>query len=313
VILSTQKILEGALMLIGVLDPEATTQEPASTYQTALEVFNDMIGSWNLENLLVYTVNATTFPFVPGQQRYQLGSTNPFTCNVLGNTLTVLQGQPSMQNGATLTVPGLPSGTTIVGLITGNEYQISYTAPAPLTQVQGGVNLGTNWNYPRPTRVDRVSVQFPGSSGLVVELPVPVVDVEHWQSVTVKGVQTGVVPTLCYNDTNFPYMDLSFWPIPSQPCSAVLYTWDQLQEAASLTDLVQVPQGYNEALKYNLAVRLAPLFERDPAPSVVQMAIRSKANINDINNGVPVMSLDACYGHGKSWSIGLRSRGFMVP
>jgi hypothetical protein len=298
-------------MMLGVIDPENSNSEPESGYQNALIALNDMIGSWNLENLLVYAVNINTFTFVAGQQVYQVGSQNPFVANILGSTMTVTAGTPIVEPGATLIAGGVPPSTTVTGLLTGNQYGLSWTAPNPITQVQAGLCIGTNWNIPRPTRIQSCSVLYPGAAGQQVEIPISIIDVDHWQSISVKSIES-IFPTAVYNDTNYPYMNLYFYPVPATSCNCVLYTWDQLEEVTGLISLIDVPQGYNEALKYNMAVRLAPYYGVEPSQTVVQMAIRSKSNINDINSGIPIMTID-CFGRNGTGSIGLKSRGFNVP
>jgi hypothetical protein len=74
------------------------------------------------------------------------------------------------------------------------------------------------------------------------------------------------------------------WPTPTVDTNdLVIYRPDQLSEFADLTTEYQVPNGYEEALVYNLAIRLAAPFGRQIPPDVDMMAKKSLANIKRAN------------------------------
>jgi hypothetical protein len=58
-----------------------------------------------------------------------------------------------------------------------------------------------------------------------------------------------------------------------------LYPWQPLAQFADLTTTVSFPPGYAEALRFNLAVRLAPEYGRPTPPEVAAIARTSKAKI----------------------------------
>ena len=273
-----------------------------------------MIGSWNLENLLVYAVNIQTFPLSVGTQTYTLGFNSSFIGSISGTSLTTTTVPTTpLAIGQQITgIPGL-TGNTMVFISggSGTSWTLSFNCGTVPSQTFGNC-VGNNFSVPRPARVQRCSIQYSTSSPLPIELAIPIVNLDQWQSTTVKQV-TSAFPTLMYNDTNFPSMNLYFWPVPSTACNVILYTWDMLSEASNYNQTIEVPQGYNEALKYNLAIRLAPYYDREPSATIVKMAIASKANINDINNGIPIMSFDAAWQRSRGYSEGLKSRGFFVP
>ena len=67
----------------------------------------------------------------------------------------------------------------------------------------------------------------------------------------------------------------------SKYLSGTLYveSWKQLTNPTVITSTVLFPPGYDEAIKWNLALRLAPEYGREPSPIVVSMAL---AALNDI-------------------------------
>ena len=58
------------------------------------------------------------------------------------------------------------------------------------------------------------------------------------------------------------------------------------------SDTVSVPPGYADAIRYNLAVKLAPEWGRTITPEVAEMARTSKAAIQRLNLPAPVMLCD---------------------
>jgi hypothetical protein len=311
--LTAQNIIDAAFLNIGVLDGERTITPTTNQYADALTALNNMIGSWNLENLLVYAVNRYVFPFIPGQQFYTLGSTNAITGSISGNQLTVTSGTPVA--GQMIIGYGIPDLTTVV-----SGSNPTWTLSNQCGTISGetfGCVAGNNWNIPRPSRLERWSVHYPAGSAYT-DLPGSLISLEEWQAITYNTAPSAF-PTKCYNDTNYPYMNLSFYPVPEAPCYAILWVWDQLQEITGASQAIQlatnigVPQGYNEALIYNLSVRLAPMYGIEPPPTVLLMAVRSKSNINDINSGTPIATLDPAYCSRRVASIGISSRGYSVP
>lgn len=60
-----------------------------------------------------------------------------------------------------------------------------------------------------------------------------------------------------------------------------------LASFATLNTAVDLPEGYRRALQYNLAVELAPEFERDVRPSVAAIAVGSKTQLKYGNFEMP--------------------------
>jgi hypothetical protein len=64
-------IIEAALRNIGALAIEETAT--AAEAQDALNALNNMIATWNTENLMIYSVSPEVFPVVANQQSYTMG------------------------------------------------------------------------------------------------------------------------------------------------------------------------------------------------------------------------------------------------
>jgi len=173
----------------------------------------------------------------------------------------------------------------------------------PLVMGKQSYNLGTGGDFDmlRPSRVERISIQYPSNTGVPLEFPLDAeFDLEKWQAVIVKNIP-GAFPVICYNNTGYPYMQLNFWPIPTAPCNVILYTWDRMPYIVNLTDIVDLPTGYTDAIVYNLAIRLAQMFDRQPSDMLIREAMQAKHDVNDVNLGTPSGKIEGM------WSIGNRA------
>ena len=315
-------IIEGAYSLIGIWD-HTSPLTPFET-QLGLSCLNDLIESWNLEELTIYTNLIYEFPFLANCYTYQLGlPEGQYTFNAIGTSLTITGGTsnnpPSV--GLTIISQGIPANTTIISG-SGNSWKLSQPVLTPITGGDCGFCaqsvsptglLGYNWAVPRPTRVERVSIKYYNNSSQPYEIPLSTIDLEHWQAIPVKNVPS-TYPLTVYNDEAYPYMNLNFWPVPNGPANCVIYAWDPLSEPTSLLSQVTMPPGYNLALKYSLAIELAINFEREPGAMLVKRAMESKHNLANINQATPEMHYDPMF-TGKmsdAAQIALASRGGIV-
>jgi hypothetical protein len=145
------------------------------------------------------------------------------------------------------------------------------------------LGTGGDFNIPRPAQIEAMSSILIYNPDNPVELPITMYTVSDWQNqVPVKKV-TGNFPLICYDDGGFPLRTLNFWPIPTiQPNNFRLYSWQALP-AQSLAVAVNLPPGYKEAFRYNLAVRLGAEFAAPIPASVAQIAVESLARLKTIN------------------------------
>ena len=140
-----------------------------------------------------------------------------------------------------------------------------------------------DFNMVRPSRIEKVSIVYGTSPE--IELPISAENqVENWQNIVVKDV-TSTFPLFVYLNYNFPHIECNFWPVPGAPCAVRFYVWEPFPLVQTIDDDIVLPPGYSDALVYNLALRLAQLFDRQPSQHVQQMAIRTASSINDINSG----------------------------
>jgi hypothetical protein len=127
-------------------------------------------------------------------------------------------------------------------------------------------------------------------SGTIVEDDVThyldVIGSNKYNQVTLKTVQD--TPYYLYPNYTFPNITLYFYPVPSTADTLTLESLKPFTETSSFTatsDTLSFPSHYEEAIIYNLAIRLAPEFSKPISNEVLGIAISSHKRITTLNSG----------------------------
>jgi hypothetical protein len=160
------------------------------------------------------------------------------------------------------------------------------------------IGTGGTFNIVRPLWISAASIIIDktASASQKLELALPVgLTVDQWQEVSLKGLES-TYPTQFYYDDNWVagLAKISVWPTPTTGNSQlVLYTPTALTQFADLTTAYTFPPGYEEALRYQLAIRLGPEFGVQVTPDVRLLALQSLGNIKRVNIHTEELSVDA--------------------
>jgi hypothetical protein len=157
--------------------------------------------------------------------------------------------------------------------------------PYVLGQQSYTLGLTGDFNIARPAQIDAMStIILNPDPANPIEIPLAMYSVENWQTqVPVKSVD-GSFPLLVYDDGGFPLRTLNFWPIPTQAGNKVrIYSWQALNQPATLATTITYPPGYKQAFRFNLAVMLAAEFSAPVPPVVTTVAIESLARVKTMN------------------------------
>lgn len=125
-------------------------------------------------------------------------------------------------------------------------------------------------------------------------------DYSDYAQIITKNVSAQLQAILYYDPTLVDGENgtLYLWPTPSDSSyHLVLWDWYTVAEFASLDDVIQLPPGYERALRTNLAVELSPRYGRNLMPALTAMAVSSKAQIKRTNLTIATLRYD--YGMGK--------------
>jgi len=138
-------------------------------------------------------------------------------------------------------------------------------------------------SYPlnmQPVRIVAASVNCGG-----IDSPLEIVDAAGWESVPEKQATSVYVKKL-YCDYQFPNSTVYIAPQPRLSGTLEIWMYALLAQFNTVSDTINMPPGYEQALRYNFAVALLPEYPRSQAdPSLPAQAQMYKASIVQNNAG----------------------------
>ena len=141
------------------------------------------------------------------------------------------------------------------------------------------IGTGQVWNGPRPTAIESADIVATiGGSSKNSYFPLQIISQKEFARLQTLGDQADV-PKSLYYDNAYPYGTVYLYPTPALAISIELYVWTPLTQFATISTAVAFPAGY----AYNLAVEIAPLFEKQVPDDVAAIAKASVDTIEGIN------------------------------
>ncbi len=118
---------------------------------------------------------------------------------------------------------------------------------------------GATFTAPRPVYIKDANLILQQSTP-VVRLPMRILrDSGEWANIGVQDITNSIPAALYYNPT-IPNGTIKIHPQPLLAYQLELFSWAQLSSFADIaTTNYDLAPGYESALKYNLAVELAPM------------------------------------------------------
>jgi hypothetical protein len=167
-----------------------------------------------------------------------------------------------------------------------NESLVIYTRVREEFSLVAGTQsytIGTagTFNTSRPVKIDLATIELQSSSPNI-ELPLEIINLSQWAGIIDKSTSSDV-PSKLFIEGTYPLDTLHLWPKPSAANKVVLYSMKALTAFATADTAVSLPNGYLRALRYNLAIEMAPEFGREPSALVVTAAQESKEVIKRMN------------------------------
>lgn len=168
-----------------------------------------------------------------------------------------------------------------------------------LTANDGSYTIGSggDFNTARPVRIEGAFVRDSGNNDYDLMI---LNDRQAYDSITTKTV-TSDVPAYLFIDNAYPLATIKLFPVPTVANTLYFTSWRQLQSFALLTTELSLPPGYLEMIRYNLAIRLCTIFEREPSVVLAKMARDSLAAVKKHNR--PAVYMRTEIGQGKHSDI----------
>lgn len=175
-------------------------------------------------------------------------------------------------------------------------------------QVAGGtaeytIGPGANFNTERPVRIEFAS--FIPDAALVGDVYVPnkqhlflkveALNVQEFSALSMAHLESPY-PLAFHSDQNSPVSTVTLYPKPTRSGVLVLYIWAPFDLDVDLDTELGFPPGYERALRFGLAVELAPEFGKILAPEVMMIAASAIGKIRRANSRP--QTLDSTIGGG---------------
>lgn len=280
---SALDVVTRALRAVGALESGETPDSP--TANDAFDMLNDMLAQWSNRRMMVYYTTEVVFPLTSNKYQYTIGPggqiAGVFAGSISGFTLTVTGvTSGAIAIGQTLVASGIPANTKITAFLTGaggsgvnavGTYTVSTSSTA------GPISITAS--YERPLRINSAFVRV-----ATLDYPVACISLEDYEQIGLKQLG-GPWPRALYYQPSETLGIVTVWPVPSSGemhmmCDTVLGSFN------TLADTIQLPQGYNLAMRFGLAELLLPEYGKlDPTTTQIirDYAAQGRAAIKETN------------------------------
>lgn len=149
------------------------------------------------------------------------------------------------------------------------------------------IGTGGNFNTSRPIDIITAVVRI-----ATIDYPLTIIPSDQYQEeIQIKSI-TSPIPSYLVYDNAYPLGNITMYAVPSSGGTLRLLSDKPLSNLSALTTTIDFPPGWKEALKTNLAIRMAPQYGVDVPPDVRQTAKEAKGAIKRavaVNNPMPPM------------------------
>lgn len=263
--------ISGALRAIGALAPgEALASEDANT---AFGMLNDMLDNWSAQHLAIYYQNEVFHELTPAQYIYTIGQGGMVGCSFTGSIAGTVLTVTAISSGAInigQAINGALAGTVITSLGTGQQGNAPTGIGTYIVNISQTLANAASSYQPRPIRINSAFVRV-----ATLDYPVKVMSFEDYEKVGLKSLN-GPWPYGVYYQPAEPVGTLNYWPNPSSG-EVHLFCDSLLGNFQTLADVVNLPQGYAMAMRWNLAELLMPEYGKANETQIA-MVTKNAAN-----------------------------------
>ena len=172
-----------------------------------------------------------------------------------------------------------------------NDQLIIYSRTREYFTLTGGtssytIGSGQTFNATKPTHIVSAFIRE-GTT----DYPLTIFTEEEFDLIGEKTTQSNLPRALVYNNGH-PYGTITLWNVPDSANQLHLLSEKPLTEISSLSTTIDLPVGTKRAIRYNLAIEMAPEYEAEIPPAVVKIAGTSLGAIKrQVNRKRPIKYL----------------------
>ncbi len=249
-------LIRDALRAIGV----AGVGQPVSAADTndAFATLNGLIDQWSIQKLLICYQNEIVHPLSPGVDRYSIGPTGSIAAQMSASiaapdtliVTSVLSG--SIVRDMTLGAPAI-DGTRITQFGSGVGGYGPRAVGTYTLNIAQTLPPGTLFGlYPRPIAIRSAFVRTNVGGNTPLDYPVTPLAAANWQRIGQKSLP-GPWPQALYYQATEVNGNVQYWPVPTGASEMHLFADAILGRFGRVDEDLTLPQGYDLALRYNLA------------------------------------------------------------
>lgn len=252
--------------LRGINSFQSGEQIAQQDVQDCLDCLWGLLDSLSTQKQYIYGSQEFILQWIANQIQYKVGNPlctdigePPFTGTVTATSAVitgVTQIPSDLAVGATLSdIYGgsvVPKNATVIAIGTNT---VTMSAAASASSVGLGkitYSIPGDFAIPRPLRITHGYTRFSQ-----LDFPLEVYTTESEYNSILYKYQPGPWPTLAWYNNQFPYGLLNVYQVPGNSAQLHLFC-DTILTRPALDDTLQLPQGYQRALKWLLARELWP-------------------------------------------------------
>ena len=155
------------------------------------------------------------------------------------------------------------------------------------------------------TATSPVSIESAYTRKSNIDYQIELIDSNQYNGIASKTSASDIPEYLYFNGTN-PNSTITLYPVPNEVNNLYLTVWTPYAAFAAATDTFTMPNGYEDAVAYNLAIRLWPEYPAvQLSPVVVELAKTTLASIKRINQQpvIQTTQLAKMFGKNRGYNI----------
>jgi hypothetical protein len=139
------------------------------------------------------------------------------------------------------------------------------------------IGTGATFSTARPLRIESAFLRDSEN----IDTDIEIISRDKHNDRVLKTTE-GRPEDLFYEDT-YPNGTIKLLYVPDEAYTLFINSWKAFTQYSALTTTISLPDEYLEALKYNLAVRIAPEYEISVRPEVVGLALDTYNTLKNLN------------------------------